>query len=113
MAEDSQSLSLQAVESERVVKSVIYKYPVSSYPNGINLPPMSKIIHCESQDATVCVWALHHINAIADPFQEYPDVFIIDTGLDIDNNFLYRYIHLKTLHVGSFVWHVFAKKEVT
>jgi len=93
------------------VKSVIYKYPIEeNYPVGVYLPTGAKVINCEIQHMTICVWVIQNPDALIDTYDGKPDVFILGTGWEIDNNILYGYNYLKTFHVDSFVWHVFVRK---
>lgn len=81
----------------------IYKYKLG---NTVQIPKGARILHCNTQDNCLHVWAL------VDPEQEEKDTYevaVIGTGHDFNpNNFEY----ISTVMDGIYVWHIWFKKLV-
>ena len=84
------------------MKKVIYKYPLTSFPEcTIQMPEEAKILSLQMQNGVITIWAL--VNAEGD--------------LDVDRTFLMKATgqpfvtdgleYLTTIQEGHYVWHVF------
>ena len=80
----------------------IYKYKLGAI---VRLPKDSRVLHCNTQDKSLYVWAL------IDPEVTEEDVYevnVVGTGHSFNPN---GWDYITTVHEGSFVWHIWFKKS--
>jgi hypothetical protein len=83
----------------------IYKYELKRTDfQDLYLPEGFKILSCENQNGTICVWAL----VIPWSTTKTKVTFtIVGTGNPIDVNFPESLVFINSVFDGPFVWHVF------
>lgn len=85
--------------------TVIYKYP---FPIGdrftLALPKGFQILSVQVQNGTPCIWALVKTESP----EEIVRFRVFGTGHDITN--VKTCIHVGTIQMGSYVWHVFQER---
>ena len=83
----------------------IYKYKSTSTAEEqkLQLPFDARILDVQIQNGRLCLWA------IVDPSKDnlMRTFRVFGTGWDLPYRFVNRYVHLKTVQDGGFVWHVF------
>lgn len=80
----------------------IYKYKLGA---TVQLPINARILHCNTQDKALHVWAL------VDPEEQTMDtyeVIVIGTGQPINPA---GWDYITTVHEGEYVWHIWFKKS--
>ena len=80
----------------------IYKYKLGA---TVQLPINARILHCNTQDGSLHVWAL------VDPDEkavETYEVAVIGTGQGFNPN---GWDYITTVHQNVFVWHIWFKKS--
>lgn len=78
----------------------IYKYPLTLGFNGVSLPSSAKIIHIAEQNGQLQMWVEQADCGLLSQRQ----FNVYGTGHYIYNN---NEMHLATVLVGDFVWHVY------
>jgi hypothetical protein len=81
----------------------IFKYELRSDGINISMPKGAEILTVQSQNRTLCLWAL--VDPEADKEIRYFEVFRTGHPVGYDMGVTRNYI--ATVQDGSFVWHVF------
>lgn len=87
---------------------VIFKYPITEDNNKLKLTRPAEILSAIIQDGNIVIYALVDKDEIRGTIFDFK---ILGTGHPANMITLSEYNFLSTLKDGSYVWHIFYKKE--
>jgi hypothetical protein len=74
----------------------------------IELPIDSQIVYVGNQNDEICFWYI--FNPDIDTKQKF-EFIVLGTGMESEH-IDHQHVHIGTVLMGSFVWHVFVKQDV-